>query len=141
VCVKACTGSGKTLAFVLPLIQQLMGMSKKTFDNSDVIGLILAPSRELAVQIFKVLSEFKDLVPDLGFCYFIGGDKLEYDLQRIREKGCNIVVATIGRAFDLMQKQAFNFRKLEVLIMDEADKLLEDGHNLNLDHILGMLPK
>jgi superfamily II DNA/RNA helicase len=57
--------------------------------------------------------------------YLIGGDKIEYDLERIQLKGANVVVATPGRLFDLaIEKHALSFRKLEVLIMDEADKLL-----------------
>ena len=64
----------------------------------------------------------------------IGGDKLDYDLQRISEKGANVIVATPGRLFDLaIHKEALNFRKLEILIMDEADKLLEHGHELHLN--------
>ena len=65
------------------------------------------------------------MLPDMGICYFIGGDKPEYDIQRINEKGANIVVATPGRIFDLISKSALDFRKLEILILDEADKLLE----------------
>ena len=61
----------------------------------------------------------------VNFCYFIGGDKIEYDEERIETKGANVVVATPGRLFDLIQKNLLNFKKLEVLIMDEADKLLD----------------
>lgn len=64
--------------------------------------------------------------------YFIGGEKPEFDLQRIEEKGANIVVATPGRIFDLIQKQALDFRKLEMLILDEADKLLEQGNEAKM---------
>ena len=62
---------------------------------------------------------------NVNFCYFIGGDKIEYDEERIETKGANVVVATPGRLFDLIQKNLLNFKKLEVLIMDEADKLLD----------------
>lgn len=96
----------------------------------------MAPSRELAVQIFEVLKVFqclfsyKDTETDqmrngVNMCYFIGGDKPEYDIQRITQQGANIVVTTPGRIYDLIQKNALNFRKMEILVMDEADKLLE----------------
>lgn len=96
----------------------------------------MAPSRELAVQIFQVLKLFQSLFSTrdketneirngLNMCYFIGGDKPEYDMQRINQQGANIVVTTPGRINDLIQKNALNFRKLEILVMDEADKLLE----------------
>jgi len=65
------------------------------------------------------------LVPSLKSCYLIGGDKLEYDLQRIKEKGANVVVGTPGRIFDLIEKRELSFSKLEMLVMDEADKLLD----------------
>ena len=112
----------------------------------------MAPSRELAIQTFQVLKEFEDLFkrPDpesgelqstLKMCYFIGGDKPEYDIQRIEEKGANIVVTTPGRIFDLIQKNALNFRKLEMLVMDEADKLLDHGNEIKMQTILEQLPK
>ena len=115
----------------------------------------------MAIQTFQVLKEFEQLFQDkievvnrygktvekegvvnkLNMCYFIGGDKPEYDLQRIREKGANIVVATPGRIFDLIEKSALNFRKLEVFIMDEADKLLDHGNEIKMSTILQQLPK
>ena len=78
-----------------------------------------------------VIKQFEHLLPQLNFCYLIGGDKLDYDLQRIREKGANIVVATCGRLFDLaIEKRALSFQKLEVLVLDEADKMLDQGNEI-----------
>ena len=75
----------------------------KLFANNDVLALLIAPSRELAMQTTKVLATFMPiLAPNLNFCYFIGGDKVEYDLERINEKGANIVVGTPGRLYDLV---------------------------------------
>ena len=91
-----------------------------------MIALLLAPSRELAKQIMEVLKLFEHLIPQLSFCYLIGGDKIEYDVERIEERGANVVVATTGRLYDLAaNRKALSFNKLEILIMDEADKLLE----------------
>lgn len=106
-----------------------------------MVCLILAPSRELAVQIAQIVQEFESMLNGFSMCYCIGGTKPEYDMQRISEKGGHIIVATIGRLFDLIDKQAFNFKRLEMLIMDEADKLLEDGHEVKLNYILNSLPK
>jgi superfamily II DNA/RNA helicase len=74
-------------------------------------------------------------------CYLIGGSKIEYDLQRVKENGCNIVVATVGRIFDLFKREVISFKKLEILVMDEADKILEDGHETQISHILSVLPR
>lgn len=99
--------------------------------KDQVITLLLAPSRELAMQIMVVLKEFEHLVPELNFCYLIGGDKVDYDLQRIREKGANIVVATVGRLYDLaIERKVLNFSKLEFLIMDEADKMMDSSNEI-----------
>jgi len=90
------------------------------------------------MQTATVLQLFMPIFKEkLNFCYFIGGDKLEYDLERIEEKGANIVVGTPGRLFDLIvSKEALSLRKLEVVILDEADKLMEQGHEMHLTHIL-----
>lgn len=104
--------------------------------------MILAPSRELAIQIYKVLEKFRSVVPEeLSMCYLIGGNKIEYDLMRIKDKGCNILVGTVGRIFDLFQRDQLSFKKLELLIMDEADKILEDGHETQISHIMSVLPR
>ena len=152
--MKACTGSGKTLAFAIPIIQTLLkfcqqNISEEKKDRAEtegdhdgakisvgkdqVIALLLAPSRELAMQIMTVLRNFEQVVPQLNFCYLIGGDKIDYDLQRIRERGANVVVATIGRLFDLaIERKALNFSKLEVLVMDEADKMMESSNEVQM---------
>ena len=97
------------------------------------MGLLMAPSRELAIQIFEVLKHFEGLFENnLKISYFIGGDKPEYDIQRINEKGANIVVGTPGRIYDLIDKGALNFRKLEMFVMDEADKLLDQGNEMKM---------
>ena len=103
----------------------------------------MSPSRELAIQTYKVIEEFKPLLESCGIktCYVIGGDKLEYDVDRITTKGANIVVATPGRLFDLIEKNALNFKKLEMLILDEADKLLDSNNQVKMQTILDSLPK
>ena len=69
--------------------------------------------------------------------FLIGGDKIEYDLERLEERGANVIVATPGRLYDLaIERHALSFRKLEILIMDEADKLLLQGHEVHLSSIL-----
>ena len=104
--------------------------------------MILAPSRELAIQIFRVLEQFRSLIPEkFSMCYLIGGNKIEYDLKRIADKGCNVLVGTVGRVFDLFKRNEVSFKRLEVLVMDEADKILEDGHETQVSHILGVLPR
>lgn len=94
------------------------------------------------MQIMSVLKEFEQLLPYLNFCYLIGGDKIDYDLQRIREKGANLVVATVGRLYDLaIERKVLNFSKLEFLVMDEADKMMDSSNEIQLQSVLQLLPK
>ena len=78
----------------------------------------------------------------VNFSYFIGGDKLDYDLQRIQKKGANVVVATPGRLFDLVERNVLDLKKMEVMIVDEADKVLAEGSNeIKMEYILNQFPK
>jgi ATP-dependent RNA helicase DDX55/SPB4 len=112
VCVKACTGSGKTLAFTVPLVQTLIKLNEQLKtgerskpENNEIVVLILAPARELAIQIYKVVEQFRDIIPEVfSMCYMIGGSKIDFDLQRIKDKGCNLLVGTVGRIFDLFKR-------------------------------------
>lgn len=141
VCVKACTGSGKTLAFAIPLIQTLLNLTG-SYQKTDVVALMVAPSRELAKQTAEIIQKFQEVVPKFSFLYLIGGDKIDNDLSRIEQRGANVVVATPGRLFDLVcDKQILSLRRLEYLVLDEADKLLEQGHEVHLNTVLAMTPK
>ena len=66
---------------------------------------------------------------------------MEYDLQRINEKGCNIIVGTVGRIYDLLEKKVISLKNLEILIMDEADKMLEVDHEVKITNILSSMPR
>lgn len=77
----------------------------------------------------------------MNMCYFIGGDKAEYDIQRIETKGANIIVCTPGRCYDLIEKSALNFKRLEIFVMDEADKLLDQGNEVKMTSIMNHLPR
>lgn len=104
------------------------------------MALLIAPSRELAIQTSKVIEVFAGILEANGtkinLSYFIGGDKLEYDLERIEKRGANVVVATPGRLFDIISKSALNFKKLEMLVLDEADKLLDANNAVKMQTIL-----
>lgn len=126
----AKTGSGKTAAFLLPIIQaQLAGRHQ---------ALVLAPTRELAVQIE---DEYRSLTQGLNFrsVVFIGGTNMNSDLQKAR-KPKDLIVATPGRLLDLYQRGAISFKHLQVLVIDEFDRLLDMGFERDLNKILDALP-
>ncbi len=120
--VSAETGSGKTAAFLLPTLHHLLTLSSK---KPGTRVLVLTPTRELAQQIFKhcqQLTEFTDLKTGL----ITGGDDFRLQQNMLR-KNTDIVIATPGRVLELMEQEIPNFSNLEVLILDEADRMLDMG--------------
>lgn len=151
VAVEAVTGSGKTLAFLIPLLEIIYKVPD--LKHNQVAALIVSPTRELAIQISEVLGELlADSPAPLTQQLLIGGGRVERDVAKV-EGGCNIVVGTPGRLEDLLvgrtvgatlQGQAglaHGLRSLEVLVLDEADRLLSLGFQQAITTILGFCPK
>ena len=120
--VSAETGSGKTAAFLLPTLHHLLTLSS---GKPGTRALILAPTRELAQQIFKQcqqLIEFTDLTVGI----ITGGDDFRLQQNMLR-RNTELVIATPGRVLELMEQEIPNFSNLEILILDEADRMLDMG--------------
>lgn len=133
----AKTGSGKTLAFLIPVVEKLITMKMSTRQGTGCI--ILSPTRELALQTFEVLKKLLAHI-DLSYCLIVGGEKKAKDLLKLR-KGANIVVSTPGRLLDHLQNtEHFNYKNLNTLVLDEADKLLEAGFEKHITGIIHLLP-
>lgn len=134
----AKTGSGKTLAFLVPVVEL---MSKLKFNHKMGTGaIIISPTRELAMQIFKVL---KALMKNHSQTYglLIGGVDKRDEAAKLA-KGVNIVVATPGRLLDHMTNtEKFSYQNLKCLVIDEADKILDIGFEEDMKEILSMLPE
>lgn len=145
VSAEAVTGSGKTLAFLIPTVQILLRREEK-WKPHEVGAIVIAPTRELALQISKVLSELLAHVPQLSQILFIGGTPISIDLEQFAANGANIIIATPGRLEDILLRKtdsriANAVKNLEVLILDEADCLLNLGFEPSLNTILQLLPK
>ncbi|KAM7305198.1 ATP-dependent RNA helicase DDX55 [Ixodes scapularis] len=146
VAVEAVTGSGKTLAFLLPTLEILL-RREEPLGKKGVGAIIVSPTRELATQIFHVLEHFLKFVPQLTGQLFTGGYNPMNDIENFKEKGANIVVTTPGRMVDMFERKddTFNFaantKSLEVLVLDEADRLLDMGFEKSVNTILSYLPK
>ncbi|KAL6051400.1 ATP-dependent RNA helicase ddx55 [Balamuthia mandrillaris] len=158
VAVEACTGSGKTVAFLVPIFEMLH-RREDPLKKHQVGAIILTPTRELAKQISDVATKFvaeftkereeeeeeeEERRPRSAFTLrlFIGGTSVEDDVGKFRESGGSIVIATPGRLQDVMNRcPEFNVRELEVLVLDEADRLLQLGFRTAIDTILLKLPK
>jgi superfamily II DNA/RNA helicase len=146
VCGKAKTGSGKTLAFGLPLLQRLSGTPEAATARPagpgrarPPRGLILVPTRELARQVADVLeplAEARRLT--LGVCY--GGTNMEAQVKAVRA-GMDVVVATPGRLIDLRQRGEIDLGEIEVVVLDEADRMADMGFTPQVEWLLRHLVK
>jgi len=134
----AQTGTGKTAAFALPILHTL-GKSGVTRKPRSCRALILSPTRELASQIaesFRAYGKFMHLSIDVVF----GGVPVGKQIKRL-STGADILVATPGRLLDLIDQKALTLKDLEILVLDEADQMLDLGFIVPLKRIIPMLPK
>ena len=133
----AQTGTGKTAGFTLPLLE-LLSKGPKVRAN-QVRALVLTPTRELAAQVGESVSTYGKNM-DLSSTVVFGGVKINPQMQKLR-RGADVLVATPGRLLDLYQQNAFRFQQLEVIIFDEADRMLDMGFIHDIRKILALLPK
>src|SRR5271169_5522424 len=130
----AQTGTGKTLAFLIPIIERLLQ------DNAPgIAALVLVPTRELAMQVVEQYNDLrgKQLSPA---ALVVGGLSEGAQLNALRN-GARLVVATPGRLEDFLDRKLMNFRALRVLILDEADRMLDMGFLPAIRRIASILPK
>lgn len=132
----AQTGTGKTASFVLPILE--LFKDKEAVRTKSVRALILTPTRELATQIAANVVEYSKYL-NLSSLAVYGGTDLEPQKQRL-EQGVDILVATPGRLLDLAYQRAMFFDDLEILVIDEADRMLDMGFVDDLNKIIDRLP-
>ncbi|WP_457615580.1 DEAD/DEAH box helicase [Lutibacter sp.] len=129
----AQTGTGKTAAFSLPIIEQINTESK------DTQAIILSPTRELAIQIEKNISEFSKHTKGLKTLAVYGGANIDEQIRKLK-KGVHIVVGTPGRTVDLINRKQLKLSNIQWLVLDEADEMLNMGFKDELDKILEVTP-
>ena len=141
VLAQAPTGSGKTAAFVLPLLQRLLDTPRWHTDRPRRLRvLILAPTRELAAQTEAVLAGLaRSVAPALKTVLAVGGLSINPQLMALRG-GAQVVLATPGRLLDLLDHHALHLADLALLVLDEADRLLDAGFADELQRLLAALP-
>ena len=133
----AQTGTGKTAGFTLPLLHKL---SKGSLAKpNQARALVLTPTRELAAQIAENVEAYGKYL-NLRSAVVFGGVKINPQMMKLR-KGADVLIATPGRLLDLHQQNAIAFDQLEVLILDEADRMLDMGFIHDIRRILKTLPK
>lgn len=131
----ARTGSGKTAAFIIPMIEKLKVHSAKV----GVRGIIITPSRELAQQTYKFVKDLGKYT-DLRYCMLVGGDTLESQFNALHQNP-DIIIVTPGRLMHLIIEMNLDFKTVECVVYDEADRLFELGFEEQLREILFKLPE
>lgn len=129
----AQTGTGKTAAFGLPLLQRI------DCNSRQVQALILSPTRELCMQITRDLEEFGRFTPGFRTVAVYGGSSIQNQLKAIAD-GVQVVVATPGRLVDIMSKRRHILENVQIVVLDEADEMLNMGFREDLDDILSYTP-
>ena len=133
----AQTGTGKTAGFTLPLLQLISGRPNRT--RNSFRALILTPTRELAAQIEDSIQTY-GAQENLRYGVVFGGVNINPQKKTLN-RGLDILVATPGRLLDLYQQKCIDFRDVEVLILDEADRMLDMGFIRDIKKIMELLPK
>ena len=133
---QAGTGTGKTAAFALPLLHRLIETPAEK--KGAVRALILVPTRELAMQVAEAVHKYAKQSP-LSVVSVYGGAPMDQQIRALR-RGVDIVVATPGRALDHLRRQTLDLASLEILVLDEADEMLDMGFAEELEAILTQTP-
>ena len=134
----AQTGTGKTAGFTLPLLQLLSQAKHQDRKSHHVRALVLTPTRELASQVQESVENYGKYLPYKS-CVIFGGVKINPQITQLR-KGIDIVVATPGRLLDHISQKTINLSKVEFLILDEADRMLDMGFINDIKKILVKVP-
>jgi len=134
------TGTGKTAAFTLPILARLRGHANTSFSPArhPVRVLILVPTRELAMQVDESVRTYGRTVP-LRSTVVYGGMPMDPQIKALRS-GIEILVATPGRLLDLVGQRVANLGQVEILVLDEADRMLDMGFLPDIQKIIGLLP-
>lgn len=135
----AQTGTGKTAGFTLPILQRLSSTQEKRSSSMRPIrALILTPTRELAAQVEESVRVYGRHLP-LTSAVMFGGVNINPQIARMRD-GVDILVATPGRLLDHLQQKTVNLSKVEILVLDEADRMLDMGFIRDIRRVLAVLP-
>ncbi len=137
VLASAQTGTGKTAGFTLPLLQLISNQNRQ---NRRVIkALILTPTRELAAQIYDNVKEYSTYL-DIQSTVVFGGVNANPQIRTLKN-GVDILIATPGRLLDLESQKALSLSKIEFLVLDEADRMLDMGFQRDINKVLQLIPK
>ena len=135
--VSSHTGSGKTAAFTLPALQKII--DRRPTPGSGPRVLVLTPTRELAQQVEKAVQTYGKALRGLNTACLVGGAPMFAQIKQLQRQ-CDVVVATPGRLLDHLTRRKIKLSDVEVLILDEADRMLDMGFAEDIDAIVAATP-
>lgn len=134
--VRDLTGSGKTLAFCLPMVEYMR--KNRLFHSGKPVAMVLAPTRELALQITKELNALKHNDREYSVLTVYGGVSIDDQTYQLR-RGVDFFVGTTGRVKDHIERGNFQFGNLKMCVLDEADQMLNLGFKEDVEKIMGAI--
>ena len=129
----AQTGTGKTLAFTIPMLNKLL-------KDKQAMALIICPTRELATQVMETVLKLNIREIGIGNALLIGGESMQKQLRQLK-KGARIIVGTPGRINDHIERKSLNLSRVNYLVLDETDRMLDMGFTPQIEVILKFIPK
>ena len=129
----AQTGTGKTAAFAIPMVKEL-------FEDKEAQGLILVPTRELAMQIYEVIRQLTQNIKNLKAWVLVGGTSMFAQVKSLPRKP-RLIIATPGRLMDHLDKRTFNLSAIKMVVLDEADRMLDIGFEPQIRRIFRHIPE
>ncbi len=135
----AQTGTGKTAGFTLPLLHRLMSSGKPQKGRRVIRALVLVPTRELAAQVAESVDTYGKYLP-LKSTVIFGGVKINPQIRKL-QKGIDILIATPGRLLDHTSQETVNLSKIDIFVLDEADRMLDMGFIHDIRKIISLLPE
>ncbi|WP_440672597.1 DEAD/DEAH box helicase [Candidatus Pelagibacter sp. HIMB1715] len=129
----AQTGTGKTLAFTIPMLNKLL-------KDKKAMALIICPTRELATQVMETVLKLNIREIGIGNTLLIGGESMQKQLRQLK-KGARIIVGTPGRINDHIERKSLNLSRVNYLVLDETDRMLDMGFTPQIEVILKFIPK
>ena len=135
----AQTGTCKTAAFAIPIIDKIQQIKYKAFEKGAFVrAIVMVPTRELAQQITQVFNQIGKNTKVKALCVY-GGVEQDHQIAKLLE-GMDIIVSTQGRMFDLVSQGYLSLKKIEILILDEADQMLDLGFAKDIDDLVNKIP-
>ena len=129
----AQTGTGKTLAFTIPMINKLL-------KDKQAMALIICPTRELATQVMETVLKLNIREIGIGNALLIGGESMQKQLRQLKKRA-RIIVGTPGRINDHLKRKSLDLSKVNYLVLDESDRMLDMGFTPQIEQILKFVPK